>query len=328
MRRRYFFALLGVAAAWPLGLRAQQAKARRIGTVETASASDPMIRRGWQVFVDDLRERGWEEGRNVVFERRHAGSDPARYPDLAAELIALNVDVIVVPNTQAAAAARSKTTTIPIIVVGVADPVGSGLVASLARPGGNITGLANQIEIVSAKNFELLKECKPGIKRVGIMFSPNNTPSANTAKTMQEDLGPHLGLTVVPIGVTKPEDLADAFAMIIREQLEALLVLPVPVVFGNRSKIVDFTLQQRLPLLSPVSNYVREGFLMSYGFDNRGTWARAGSYVDRILRGANPAEIPVEQVDRFQLVINQKTARTIGLELPQAVIAPAEEVIE
>jgi putative ABC transport system substrate-binding protein len=328
MRRRYFFALLGVAAAWPFGVRAQQAKARRIGTIENASASDSAIRPIWQVFVDSLRERGWEEGRNVVFERRYGGSDPTRYPDLAAELVALNVDVIVVANTQAAAAARSKTATIPIIVVGVADPVGSGLVASLARPGGNITGLANQIEIVSAKNFELLKESKPGIKRVGIIFSPNNAPSAKTAKAMQEDVGSRLGLTVMPIGVTKAEDLADAFAMIVREQLEALLVLPVPVVFGNRSKIVDFTLQQRLPLLSPVSNYVREGFLMSYGFDNRATFARAGSYVDRILRGANPAELPVEQVDRFQLVINQKTARTIGLELPQAVIARADEVIE
>jgi putative ABC transport system substrate-binding protein len=327
MRRRQFVALLGVTAAWPYGLRAQQVNTRRIGTIENSSASDRAIRPIWQVFVDNLRERGWEEGRNIVFERRFGGSDPTRYPELAAELVALNVEVIVVANTQAAAAARSKTATIPIIVVGVADPVGSGLVASLARPGGNITGLANQIEIVSAKNFELLKECKPGIKRVGIIFSPNNAPSAKTAKDMQEDVGPRLGLTVVPIGVTKPEDLADAFAMIIREQVEGLLVLPVPVVFGNRSKIVDFTLQQRLPLLSPVSNYVREGFLMSYGFDNRATFARAGSYVDRILRGANPADLPVEQVDQFQLVINQKTARAIGLDIT-SLASRADEVIE
>src|SRR5215467_1906671 len=218
MRRRHCIALLGVAAAWPLVARAQQTTSRRVGVLLTGTASDPAHERYWQAFVDDLRERGWEEARNVVFERRFVGPDPASYPELATELIALKVDVIVTSQTQAAAAARNKTTTIPIVVVGVADPVGSGLVASLARPGGNVTGLANQIEIVSEKNLELLKESKPGIKRVGIMFSPANAPSAKTAKTMQEDIGPRLGLTVVPVAVTKPEDFAGAFEMIIREQ--------------------------------------------------------------------------------------------------------------
>jgi putative ABC transport system substrate-binding protein len=277
--------------------------------------------------LDDLRERGWEEGRNIAFERRFAGPDPARFPELAAELVELKVDAIVAANTQAAAAALSKTTTIPIIIVGIADPVGSGLVASLARPGGNVTGMANQIEIVSAKNFELLKESKPGIKRVGIIFSPNNSPSVRTAKAMQEEVGPRLGLTVVPIGVTKPDDFAEAFATIMREQVEALQVLPTPVVTGNRAKIVDFTLQQRLPALSPISAYAREGFLMSYGYDVLGTWARVGSYVDRILKGANPAELPVEQVDRYQLVINQKTARAIGFDTT-SLLPRADEVIE
>jgi putative tryptophan/tyrosine transport system substrate-binding protein len=327
MRRRHFIALLGIAAAWPFAVRAQEAKARRVGVLVTSSVSDPGNKRTWQAFENDLRERGWEEGRNIVFERRSAGSDPARFPELAAELVALKVDVIVAPNTQAAAAARSKTTTIPI-VINVADPVGSGLVASLARPGGNITGLANQIEIVSEKNFELLKSSKPGIKRVGIVFSPDNAPSAKTAKAMQEEVGPRLGLTVVPVGVTKLEDLAGAFEMIIREQLEALHVLPVPVVFASRAKILDFTLQQRLPALSPIGEYVREGFLMSYGYDNLATWARTGSYVDRILRGANPAELPIEQVDRFQLVINQKTARAINFEVPPMLLSRADEVIE
>jgi putative ABC transport system substrate-binding protein len=277
--------------------------------------------------VGDLRERGWEEGRNIIFERRFVGPDPARFSELAAELVALKVDVIITGNTQAAAAAQNKTMTIPIVVIGVADPVGSGLVASLARPGGNITGLANQIEIVSEKNFELLKESKPTIKRVGVMFSPANAPSAKTAKVMQEEVGPRLGLTVVPVGVTTPEDLAGAFEMILHEQLEALHVLPVPVVFGSRAKLLEFTLQQRLPTLSPATLYTREGFLMSYGYDTPVTWARAGSYVDRIFRGAKPAEIPVEQVDRFQLVINQKTARAIGFDTT-SLLSRADEIIE
>jgi putative tryptophan/tyrosine transport system substrate-binding protein len=241
MRRRHFIALLGIAAAWPLGVPAQQTTTRRVGALLNGTALDPVHKWYWEPFADDLRKRGWEEGRNIIFEKHFVGSDPARFPELAAELIALKVDVIVTANTQAAAAAQNKTMVIPIVVIGVADPVGSGLVASLARPGGNITGLANQIEIVSEKNFELLKECKPGIKRVAVIFSPANAPSARTAKAMQEEVGPRLGLTVVPVGVTKPEDFADAFEMIIRERLEALHVLPVPVVFANRAQLLEFT---------------------------------------------------------------------------------------
>jgi putative tryptophan/tyrosine transport system substrate-binding protein len=327
MRRRLFVALLGVTAAWPFAVRAQQITTRRVGVLLTGIASDPAHERYWQAFVGDLRSRGWEEGRNIVFERRFVGPDPARFPELAAELVELKVDVIVTSQTQAAAAARNKTTTIPIVVVGVADPIGTGLVASLARPGGNITGLANQIEIVSEKNLELLKESKPGIKRIGVLFSPANVPSAKTAKAMQEEVGPRLGLTVVPVGVIKPEDFAGAFEMIIREQLEALHVLPVPVVSASRVKLLEFTLQHRLPTLSPVTGFTREGFLMSYGYDAPATWDRAGSYVDRILRGANPADLPVEQIDRFQLVINQRTARAIGFDV-SSLLSRADEVIE
>jgi putative tryptophan/tyrosine transport system substrate-binding protein len=327
MTRRDVIALLGMAAAWPTAARAQAAQARRVGILVTSTASDTGNTRWWQALESDLRERGWEEGRNIEFVRRFAGGDPARFPDIAAELVALKVDAILVSNTQAAVAARSKTTTIPIVMVGLADPVGSGLVTSLARPGGNVTGLSNQIDTVTEKNFELLKETRPGIKRIGILFSPSNAPSAKTARAMQEQAGPRLGLTVVPVGLTKPEDLAGAFEMITREQLEALVVLPVPVVFASRGKILDFTLQQRLPALGLTSDYVREGFLMSYGFDVQATWARAGSYVDRILRGANPAELPVEQVDRFLLVINQKTARAIGFDTI-SLLSRADEVIE
>ena len=277
--------------------------------------------------MEGLREHGWEEGRNVVLEGRFSGPDPARFPELAAELVGLNVDVILASNTQAIGAARSKSSTVPIVMVGVADPVGSGLVASLAQPSGNITGIANQIEIVSAKNFELLKESKPGIKRVGVVFSPNNAPSARTAKAMQEEVGPRLGLTVVPLGVTKPEDFAGVFEMIIREQVEALHVLPTPVVTAQLAKVTDFASQHRLPTMSPLAHLARQGLLMSYGYEPRLAWRRAGSYVDRIFKGANPAELPVEQVDRFQLVINLNTARAIGFD-PTSLLSRADEVIE
>lgn len=170
-------------------------KARRIGILFTSPPSDPGIPRLRKAFMSDLRERGWEEGKNVVLEERFAGGDAARFPALAAELIGRNVDVILSAQTQAITAARGKTATIPIIMIGVADPVGSGLVVSLARPGGNVTGLANQIETVSAKNVELLKEIKPGIKRIGIMFSPNNGPSVRTVKALQEEVTPRLGMT-------------------------------------------------------------------------------------------------------------------------------------
>jgi putative ABC transport system substrate-binding protein len=308
-------------------VRAQPAKTRLIGTLHASSASDPANRRTWQAFVDGLRERGWEEGRNIAFERRFTGPELTRFPELAEELVGLKVEVILSAYTPAIAAARSSTTTIPIVMVGVADPVGSGLVESLARPSGNVTGIANQIETVSAKNFELLKESKPGIKRIGIVFSPDNTPSARTAKAMQEDVGPRLGLTVVPIGVTKAEDLPAAFETIVREQVEAFHVLPVPVAFANRAKIADFATQRRLLTTAPLDTLVRDGLLMSYGFDPRMTWNRAGSYVDRIFKGASPAELPVEQVDRFQLVINQMTARAIGFDAA-SLLSRADEVIE
>ena len=297
------------------------------GILQTSSPSDPVVERSLQAFMNGLRKGGWEEGRNVVIETRFAGGDAARFADLAGELVGLNVDAIIAANTPAILAARSKSATIPIIMAGIADPVGSGWVASLARPGGNITGMVNQIETVSAMNLEVLKESKPGIKRVGIIFSPNNSPSVRTVKAMQEDVASRLGLIVLPIGVTKPEDFAEAFAIIIREQAEALHVLPTAVVVAHRAKIADFAVQQRLPTTGPVDFLARDGLLMSYGYDPRVTWSRAASYVDRIFKGANPAEIPVEQVDRFQFIINLKTARAISLDLT-SLLSRADEVIE
>jgi putative ABC transport system substrate-binding protein len=302
-------------------------KVRRVALLATTSSADAAMKRATQALVDDLRDLGWEEGRNLIIEQRFAGPNPARMSELAGELVDLKVDMIMAGNTQALSALRNKTSTIPIVMVGVADPVGSGLVASLARPGGNVTGVANQIETVSTKNLELLKTVKPEIKKVGIIFSPDNSPSVRTLKAMQGEVASSLGLIVLPIGVTSPEDLTEAFATILRERTEALLVLPVAVAFAHRAKIAEFAIEHRLPTMAPLDVLVRDGLLMGYGYESRATWRRAASYVHRILKGANPADLPVEQVDRFQLIINLKTARSMGLDAT-SLLSRADEVIE
>ena len=302
------------------------AKPRRVGVLIAWSLSDPVSKRTWQALVDGLRELGWEDGRNLVLETRFSGPDPARYHELAAELVALKVDVIVAGNSQSVEAARRKTTTIPIVMLNVTDPVTSGFVASLARPGGNITGLSNQLEAVG-KWFEFLKAIQPGIERVSVIYNPDNAGSVNALKYQQE-VAPHLGLVVIPTPVSKPADFDAAFATIARERLQALLVHPNQVVFTHRAKIVAFAIEQRLPTFTASSLLARDGFLMSYGWDIVANWRRAATYVDRVLKGAKPADLPVEQADRFELVVNLKTARELGLTIPHSILLRADDVIE
>src|SRR5262245_8652866 len=213
-------------------------------------------------------------------------------------------------------------------MVGTGVHVGLGFIESLPRPGGNITGIVNQLQTVDEKNLELLKEIEPGIERVGIIYSPENVPSLAAFKDQNEQTAPRLGLIVVPIPVSKPADLDEAFPTIVRERVQALHVHPVAAIFAQRGRIAAFAIEQRLPSTSGLNNYARDGLLMSYGYDSRVNWRRAASHVDRIFRGANPAELPVEQVDRYYFVINMKTARAIGLDLPPALVARADEVIE
>ena len=203
-------------------------KPRRVGVLFTGSLTDPFIKGLWQALLDGLREHGWEDGRNVVIEARFAGQDPTRLPELAAELVGSRIDVIVAATTQAIEAAHRKTATIPIVMVAPSDPVGSGFVASFARPGGNITGLATHMEAVTGKHLELLKAVKPGIERVGVMYNPDNAASVSSLKRQQEQSAPRLGLVVVPIPVSRPADFDEAFALIAREGLHALHVYPAP----------------------------------------------------------------------------------------------------
>jgi putative ABC transport system substrate-binding protein len=283
---------------------------------------------GLQALVDGLREHGWEEGRNVVLEVRYADLDPARLLELAAELDALKVDVIMVSDTQALDAAHRKAAKIPIVMAGAGVPVSLGFIESLARPGGNITGVVSQAETLAEKNLELLKEISPGIERVGIIHSPDNVSSLASFKADKERTAPRLGLVVVPLPVSKPADLDEAFATIVRERVQALVVHPTPVPFAQRGRFAAFAIERRLPTTSGFHVMARGGLLMSYGYDNKASWRRAASHVDRIFKGANPAELPVEQADRFQFIINMNTARAMGLDLPPALVARADEVIE
>jgi putative ABC transport system substrate-binding protein len=207
-------------------------------------------------------------------------------------------------NTQALDAARRKATTIPIVMAGATVPVGLGFIQSLARPGGNITGVVNQMEAIAEKNLELFKEIIPGIQRIGIIYSPENVSSVAAFKMAQEETAPRLGLVVVPIPISKPADLDEALATIVRERVQALHVHSAPAIFGQREKIAAFAIDRRLPTNAGLNVMARGGLLMSYGYDNRVSWRRAASHVDRIFKGANPAELPVEQVDRFQFIIN------------------------
>jgi putative tryptophan/tyrosine transport system substrate-binding protein len=340
MKRREFLKSLGNAAArslaavfvteaLPIATWSQAAeKIRRVGALFGGVSSDPATRPVLQALVDGLREHGWEEGRNVVLEVRYAGPDPVRFAELAAELGALKVDVIMVSNVEALDAARRKAAKIPIVMAGAGGSVGLGFIESLARPGGNITGVVNQLETIIEKHLELFKEITPGIERVGIIYSPANIASLASFKEQKEKMAPRLGLVAVPIPISKPADLDEAFATIVHERVQALHVHPVPVISAQRGRIAAFAIERRLPTISGSNILARDGLLMSYGSDPRVSWRRAASYVDRILKGANPAELPVEQLDRFQLIINMKTARAMGLDLPPALVARADELIE
>jgi putative ABC transport system substrate-binding protein len=305
-----------------------QAKPRRVGVLVASSPSDPAVKLNFEALVDGLRQHGWEEGRNIVLEGRFTGPDPSRLPALAEELVAANVDVILAGTTQAIEALRGKTATIPIVMVSITDPVGSGLVASLARPGGNITGLANQLETASGKHFDLLKALKPGIERVGIMYNPDNAGSAISMKYQQEQMAPRLGLVVVPIPVSTPADFDAALAIIARERLHALFVHPAPPLFTYRERIAAFAIEHHLPTASAHTVMTRAGLLMSYGPDLAESFRRGASYVDQILKGANPADLPVELADRYELVVNLKTARELGLTIPSSIMLRADDVIE
>ena len=329
MKRRDFIALLGSATvAWPLAARAQQPAGRvyRIGYQSIASREQtlPFIK----AFEDGLRSLGYRVGDNVAIEYGFADGEMERLPALAADLVRLGVDIIVATGTNPTTVAAMKaTTTIPIVMTSV-DPVGTGLVASLARPGGNVTGLAVDAggEILG-KRFELLKETLPNLSRLGILWNPDvafirnrQTSMAETART--------LGLTTIPVEARGLDALEQAFATMVRERAQAFVMQGDSVLFNHRGQIAEMALRNRLPAASLQREYADAGFLLTYGADYRDLYRRAAGVVDKIFKGAKPADLPVEQPTKYELVINLKTAKTLDIIVPPTLLTRADEVIE
>jgi putative tryptophan/tyrosine transport system substrate-binding protein len=325
MKRRTFITLLGgAAAAWPLAARAQQGgKKYVVGRFNAGSASDPLT----DVFTEALRELGWVEGENVVFERRYAENQLERLPEMAADLVRLKVDVIVAGGTLAPLAAKRATSTIPIVMINAGDPLGSGLVATLARPGGNVTGMSLMAPDLGGKRLELLKELLPRLARVAVLWNAANPYSANVFKETQ-GAGRTLGIEVQSLEVRGTDDLDGAFEAARKQRPHAMITVEDPLTYTYRKRIADFATGQQLPSLSGVREFVAASGLISYGANLTDLVRRAAGYVDKILKGAKPADLPVQQPTKFELVINLKTAKALGITIPPSLLARADEVIE
>jgi len=323
MNRRHFI-VLGAAglAILPLGAQAQQSdKIWRIGFI---AHKHEMF---YEPLFGRLRDLGYEEGRNLIVERRYAQGHADRFQEFADEMVRLNVDVIIVVTTPAAQAAKRATTTMPIVHPAVIDPVGTGLVASLARPGGNLTGLAIPDAELSAKRLEVLKEVIPRLSNGAVLW--NATNPANAVAWKETDSAARvLGLTLQSYELRTVNDFEGAFARIAQQRPDFLYVLQDALMLGHRRQIIDLANQNRLPSMFVGREWAEEGGLMCYGVRLREWYGRAASYVDKILRGAKPADLPMEQPTLFELVFNLKTAKTIGVTIPPALISRADEVIE
>jgi putative tryptophan/tyrosine transport system substrate-binding protein len=324
MRRRDFIkGIVGSAGAWPLAARGQQGgKKYIVGLFGAGSASEPT-----EVLIEALRELGWVEGENIVFERRYAENRLEQLPEMAADLVRLKVDVIVASGTLAPLAAKRATSTIPIVMAAAGDPLGSGLVATLARPGGNVTGMSLMAPDLSGKRLELLKEIRPRLARVAVLWNAANPYSANVFKETQ-GAGRTLGIDIQSLEVRGPDDLDGAFEAARKQRPDAMVTVEDPLTFNYRKRIADFVTGQQLPSLSGLKEFVSVGGLISYGANLADLFRRAAGYVDKILKGAKPADLPVQQPTKIDLVINLTTAKALGLEVPPSLLARADEVIE
>ena len=326
MKRREFITLLGGAAViWPLVAHAQQpAKLPTIGFLGPLTASTQST---WTAaFAQRMREHGWIEGRTVAIEYRWAEGRSERLAEIAAEFVRLKVDIIVTGGTSAVSAAKQATSVIPIVFGVAGDPLGTGLVASLARPGGNVTGLSNQSADLAGKRLEILREVVPGLRRLAIMANIGNPIGVLEMGEVQA-AARTLGLDVVASEIRRAEDIAAAIDAL-KGRADALYVVTEPLVNTNRIRLNTLALGARLPTMHGARDYVEVGGLMSYAANYPDLFRRAGDFVDKILRGAKPADIPVEQPTKFDLVINLTTAKALGLTIPEAFLLRADEVIE
>jgi ABC-type uncharacterized transport system substrate-binding protein len=309
-----------IVALFRLAEAQKPAKVPRIGVL--TGPTDP----GVEAFRQGLRELGYAEGKNVTIDHRSAEGKLDRLPDLAAELVRLKVDVIVGSGNLAITALKEATQTIPIIMAIAGDPVGAGFIAGLARPGGNITGLTVIAEQLSGKRLELLKEINPKITRVAV-FRSATTPIHAVLWKETQDAATALRIKVFPLDIRGPDDIESGFGTMAREHANAFIVLPEPVSFTNRKQIVDLAAKNRLTAMYPWNEFVDSGGLMAYSPNRDDLWRRSATYVDKILKGRKPADLPVEQPTRFELVINLQAAKQIGLTIPPSVLLRADKVI-
>jgi putative ABC transport system substrate-binding protein len=327
MRKSLFLLLIIVGLGGGATTDAQQpTKVYRIGILTGVPPTTPEALPLWEAFRQGLSERGWVEGQNVIIEYRRAEGQVERYPSLAADLLGLKVDLIVAVSTLGARAAKQATSAIPIVMVYVGDPVGEGLVASLARPGGNITGLTFIIgpEIVG-KYLALLKEAVPKVSRVAVLFHQATRPIfLKEAQAVAQVLAVKLQL----LQVRSPNELEGAFAAMSRERANGLLVLPHPFSFAHARRIADLAAKRQLPVVYGFRESVEAGGLMAYAANAPDMFRRAAAYVDKILKGTKPADLPVEQPTKFEFIINLKTAKQIGVTIPQSVLYRADEVLK
>ena len=329
MKRRDFITLLGgTAAAWPLAARAQQReRIRRIGVLMTTS-DDAEGQARLAAFLQGLQEAGWAVGRNARIDLRWGGGDAVRAQSQAKELVGLGVDIILANGTPSLVAATRATDTIPIVFVAVADPVAQGFVRSLAQPGGMITGFGVEEPSMGAKWVEVLKEIAPRVTSITVMFNPDTAPYARMFLPSMEAVRSVAQFELIEAPVASENDVERAITTAAARPAAGLIVLPDSFLNSRRELIVAATAKQRLPTIYSVSEFTRSGGLIAYGIERTDLFRRAATYVDRILTGTKPADLPVQQPTKFELTINLKTAKTLSLEVPPTLLARADEVIE
>jgi putative ABC transport system substrate-binding protein len=327
MNRRAFTTLLGGAAVvWPIAARAQQAgKVHRIGVLETISTTLNVA--NFYALREGLRQLGYAEGQNLVIEYRSADGRDDRFPGLARELLALKVDVIVTRGTPAAKAVKNATSTVPVVMMASGDPVGVGLVTSLARPGGNITGLSAIVGELSPKRLELIKEIVPGLARIAVLANTSNDAVRRDWARI-ETAARSLGVQSQLLDLRESDALGPTFDDASARRADALVVVIDAITQANQQRIVDLAMKHRLPAIYSSREFVDAGGLISYGVSYPDLYRRAATYVDKILKGTKPADLPVVQPTKFELVINLKTAKALGIEVPPTLLARADEVIE
>ena len=328
MKRRRLLVSLAAGAIAPLASLAQApGKVWRVGFLSVRHLDFVDSDSYYGPFTQGMRELGYVVGKNLVIEWRSAEGDASRLPELAAELVRLKVDVLALAGTPAAIAAQKATTAIPIVIINVGDPVGNGLVKILARPGGNSTALSNMMAELGPKLLEILHSMVPRLKRVAVLVNPSNSSIAIFLKNIQT-AAQKIGVEIHPVEASTPGEITSAFALMTRQNVEALIVPREALFTQQKTQIVELAAKHRLPSIGPYAEYAEAGGLMSYGQNARENFKRAAIYVDKIFKGANPGDLPVEQPTRFELAINLKTAKALGLKVPQTVLLQATKVIE